>query len=171
MGNKEIGTKVIELARIQGEKKREERMITARNRMKNSHLYFLLYLPPDFAINTWHARLERDRPRVIDLYEIGKHVILEEVVEWRATCRTNSLSFYFLGSMRMHVAVKLRFVGRRIFSFFYFIRNFLFLFFLIAFDRGERKEKKVTSSLVRWLSSGKKWYVWNKAWTSLLERR
>lgn len=170
MGNKEIGTKVIELARIQGEKKREKRMITARNRMKNSHLYFLLYLPPDFAINTWHARLERD-PRVIDLYEIGKHVILEEVVEWRATCRTNSLSFYFLGSMRMHVAVKLRFVGRRIFSFFYFIRNFLFLFFLIAFDRGERKEKKVTSSLVRWLSSGKKWYLWNKAWTSLLERR
>lgn len=170
MGNKEIGTKVIELARIQGEKKRGERMITARNRMKNSHLYFLLYLPPDFAINTWHARLERDRPRVIDLYEIGKHVILEEVVEWRATCRTNSLSFYFLGSMRMHVAVKLRFVGRRIFSFFYFIRNFLFLFFLIAF-RGERKEKKVTNSLVRWLSSGKKWYLWNKAWTSLLERR
>lgn len=37
MGNKEIGTKVIELARIQGEKKRGERMVTARNRMKNSH--------------------------------------------------------------------------------------------------------------------------------------
>lgn len=168
MGNKEIGTKVIELARIQGEKKRGERMITARNRMKNSHLYFLLYLPPDFAINTWHARLERD-PRVIDLYEIGKHVILEEVVEWRATCRTNSLSFYFLGSMRMHVAVKLRFVGRRIFSFFYFIRNF-FISILLDSVR-QRKEKKVTSSLVRWLSSGKKWYLWNKAWTSLLERR
>lgn len=144
-------------------------MITARNRMKNSHLYFLLYLPPDFAINTWHARLERDRPRVIDLYEIGKHVILEEVVEWRATCRTNSLSFYFLGSMRMHVAVKLRFVGRRIFSFFYFIRNF-FISILLDSVR-QRKEKKVTSSLVRWLSSGKKWYLWNKAWTSLLERR
>lgn len=168
MGNKEIGTKVIELARIQGEKKRGERMITARNRMKNSHLYFLLYLPPDFAINTWHARLERDRPRVIDLYEIGKHVILEEVVEWRATCRTNSLSFYFLGSMRT-VAVKLRFVGRRIFSFFYFIRNF-FISILLDSVR-QRKEKKVTSSLVCWLSSGKKWYLWNKAWTSLLERR
>lgn len=144
-------------------------MITARNRMKNSHLYFLLYLPPDFAINTWHARLERDRPRVIDLYEIGKHVILEEMVEWRATCRTNSLSFYFLGSMRMHVAVKLRFVGRRIFSFFYFIRNF-FISILLDSVR-QRKEKKVTSSLVCWLSSGKKWYLWNKAWTSLLERR
>lgn len=169
MGNKEIGTKVIELARIQGEKKRGERMVTARNRMKNSHLYFLLYLLPDFAINTWHARLERDRPRVIDLYEIGKHVILEEVVEWRATCRTNSLSFYFLGSMRMHIAVKLRFVGRRIFSFFYFIRNF-FISILLDSVR-QRKEKKVTSSLVRWLSSGKKWYLWNKAWTSLLERR
>lgn len=139
MGNKEIGTKVIELARIQGEKKRGERMITARNRMKNSHLYFLLYLPPDFAINTWHARLERDRPRVIDLYEIGKHVILEEVVEWRATCRTNSLSFYFLGSMRMHVAVKLRFVGRRIFSFFYFIRNF-FISILLDSVRQRREE-------------------------------
>lgn len=144
-------------------------MITARNRMKNSHLYFLLYLPPDFAINTWHARLKRDRPRVIDLYEIGKHVILEEMVEWRATCRTNSLSFYFLGSMRMHVAVKLRFVGRRIFSFFYFIRNF-FISILLDSVR-QRKEKKVTSSLVCWLSSGKKWYLWNKAWTSLLERR
>lgn len=35
------------------------------------------------------------------------------------------------------------------FFFFILFETFLFLFFLIAFDRGERKEKKITNSLVR----------------------
>lgn len=66
-----------------------------------------------------------------------------------ASYLSNKFPIVLFSRLDEDVAVKLRFVGRRIFSFFYFIRNFLFLFFLIAFDRGETKEKKVTSSLVR----------------------
>lgn len=50
--------------------------------------------------------------------------------------------------MRMHVAVKLRFVGRRIFSFFYFIRNF-FISILLDSVRQRREEGEESYKLSR----------------------
>lgn len=64
-----------------------------------------------------------------------------------ASYLSNKFPIVLFSRLDEDVAVKLRFVGRRIFSFFYFIRNFLFLFFLIAFDRGRRRKLQALSSV------------------------